>query len=125
MASLHRIQWIDARVRQGQYPNIQQMMERFEISRRQALRDVEYLRDSLGAPLDYCPKRKGYYYTDHSFAVPGQLLTADQQDLDSCLKQRFLQPVRTAVQRLGICGGQNVGSPIFASWPIPGGNDRA
>ncbi|UVI29471.1 hypothetical protein [Paenibacillus spongiae] len=89
MASLHRIQWLDDRIRRGLYPNVNQMIERFEISRRQALRDVEYLRDSLGAPLDYCPKQKGYRYTHDAFAVPGQLMTEDQQELLSCLAAHY------------------------------------
>ncbi len=57
MALLHRLQWIDAAIRRGRYPNTNDVAERFEISRRQALRDFDYLRDSLGAPLAYCAKR--------------------------------------------------------------------
>jgi predicted DNA-binding transcriptional regulator YafY len=89
IASRHRIQWIDACIRQGRHPGIPAILERFEISRRQALRDIEYMRDSLGAPIAYCPKRRGYYYTDDSFAVPGQLMTADQRELLSCLAANY------------------------------------
>jgi len=86
---LHRIQWIDESIRTGKYPNVQEVADRFEISRRQALRDVEYLRDSLGAPLAYCAKAKGYCYTDTAFAVPSQLLTESQRDLLSCLAAHY------------------------------------
>jgi predicted DNA-binding transcriptional regulator YafY len=61
VASLHRLQWIDECIRHNKYPNITQIVERFEISRRQALRDVEYLRDSLGAPIKYNAKYQGYF----------------------------------------------------------------
>jgi hypothetical protein len=81
MAFLHRIQWIDAAIREGRFPNADRIAEQFEISRRQALRDLEYMRDSLGAPVQYCPKRKGYYYTDSAFSVPGVLMTGEQQEL--------------------------------------------
>ncbi|RXZ77790.1 hypothetical protein EBB07_27340 [Paenibacillaceae bacterium] len=89
MALLHRIQWIDERIRASRFPNINQIVEQFEISRRQALRDIEYLRDSLGAPLDYCAKSKGYYYTDRSFAVPSQFMTDNQKELLSALASHY------------------------------------
>lgn len=89
IAPPHRIQWIDARIRQGQYPGISDIVERFEISRRQALRDIEYMRDSLGAPMAYCPKRRGYVYTDEWLSVPGPLLTEEQKELLSCLAANY------------------------------------
>ena len=48
MAALHRIQWLDSEIRAETYPNARRLAERFEISHRQAQRDFEYLRDSLG-----------------------------------------------------------------------------
>lgn len=89
MASLHRLQWIDERIRHQLYPNINQIVERFEISRRQALRDIEYLRDSLGAPIEFHPQKKGYFYTNHSFTVPTQRITADQRELLACLSTHY------------------------------------
>jgi predicted DNA-binding transcriptional regulator YafY len=62
MASLHRIQWIDSEIRAGRCPNARRVAGRFEISHRQAQRDFEYLRDSLGAPLVYGATERGYRY---------------------------------------------------------------
>lgn len=53
MSSLHRIQWIDEQIRRERYPNCSDIAERFEITRRQASRDIEYLRYSLDAPVEY------------------------------------------------------------------------
>jgi predicted DNA-binding transcriptional regulator YafY len=89
MASMHRIQWIDAYIRQDRFPALSDIVERFEISRRQALRDIEYMRDSLGAPIDYCPRRKGYYYTERSFILPGQHLTETQSELLAGLAEHY------------------------------------
>lgn len=89
MASLHRLQWIDERIRRQQYPNIKQIVERFEISRRQALRDIEYMRDSLGAPIEFHSHKKGYFYTDDAFRVPTQLITEDQRELLACLSSHY------------------------------------
>lgn len=53
MSNLHRILWIDQEIRRGGYPNSRTIAEQFEISPRQAARDIEYLRYSLG---DFCRK---------------------------------------------------------------------
>lgn len=79
MSNFHRLQWIDASIRYGRYPNTGDVANTFEISRRQALRDFDYLRDSLGAPIVYCAKHRGYYYTNSAFSLPSQLLTDEQR----------------------------------------------
>lgn len=72
MPSIHRIQWFDARVRTGRYPSARSLAERFEISHRQAQRDIEYIRDSLGAPLEYVASRRGTGMRGHiHLARPG------------------------------------------------------
>lgn len=80
MGNLHRLQWIDAQIRAGRYPNARTLAAAFEISRRQALRDFEYLRDSLGAPLVYSARHRGFTYSEPSFSLPGPYVTASQKD---------------------------------------------
>lgn len=80
MSSMHRTRWIDAQIRLRNYPNCGGIAERFSISLRQAARDVEYLRDSMGAPIEYCRKRKGYYYAGEAYALT-HVLMSDQQRL--------------------------------------------
>lgn len=81
MSNLHRLQWIDAQIRAGAYPNARALAEAFEISRRQALRDFEYLRDSLGAPLEYSALHRGFTYSSAAFTLPGPYVTPAQQSL--------------------------------------------
>jgi predicted DNA-binding transcriptional regulator YafY len=76
MGNMHRILWFDEQVRYGKYPNSSHLAEQFEISVRQACRDIEYLTDSLRAPLVYNPKRRGYQYEDRTYALPALMLTA-------------------------------------------------
>lgn len=79
MANLHRLQWIDARIRAGKYPNAGELARQFEISHRQALRDFEYLRDSLGAPLAYSAQHRGFYYTAEAYVLPGPYMTESER----------------------------------------------
>lgn len=76
MGNMHRILWFDEQVRYGKYPNSGHLAERFEISVRQACRDIEYMTDSLRAPLTYNAKRRGYQYADRTYALPALMLTA-------------------------------------------------
>lgn len=69
MSNMHRIQWFDQQIRAGNYPNSNHLAERFEISKRQAQRDIEYLEVSLHAPLLYIAKHRGYCYADNGYYV--------------------------------------------------------
>ena len=74
-----RIQWLHKKLTMGSYPNAQRLAERFQISHRQAQRDIDYLRKELEAPIAYDNSRKGFYYTE-SYSLP-VLLTSDNDDL--------------------------------------------
>ncbi len=89
MATIHRLQWIDAEIRAGRHPNTKNLAERFEISRRQALRDFEYLRDSLGAPLEYSAKFHGYCYTSDAYILPGPFVTGEERRLLNDLQSYY------------------------------------
>ncbi len=76
--SLYRIHRIDQLIRQSVYPNVPKLSRWLEVSTRTIERDIEFLRDSLGAPLKYDPKRRGYYYTRLDFSLPTVKLTAGE-----------------------------------------------
>jgi predicted DNA-binding transcriptional regulator YafY len=59
-----RYLWFHSRIRQNRFPNAGTLAERFEISRKQAQRDIDFFRDRLGAPAEYVPERRGYRYRD-------------------------------------------------------------
>jgi len=77
--ALYRLQWVDAEIRGGRFPNAKSLADRFEISRRQALRDFDYMRDSLGAPLEYSAQQRGFTYSEDSFVLPGPFVTESQR----------------------------------------------
>lgn len=71
----HRIFLIERSIRNGEYPSIQKLVEYHGVSIRTIKRDIEFLRDRYGAPIEYCKIRKGYYYTDPTFMIQNVLLT--------------------------------------------------
>ena len=74
-----RIQWLHKKMTMKSYPNAQRLAERFQISHRQAQRDMEYLRRELGAPIAYDNSRKGFYYTE-PYVLP-VLFATDNDDV--------------------------------------------
>lgn len=58
MSNMHRILWFDQEVRSNHFPNCTQLAHQFELSTRQANRDIEYMVNSLGAPLQYDAKKE-------------------------------------------------------------------
>jgi len=74
MSQLERIFWLDAQIQGYNYPNAQKLAEKFEISRRQAYADREYMVNRLSAPIGYNRERGGWYYTDPTYRLPAILL---------------------------------------------------
>ncbi len=72
-----RFIWFHGMVKASKYPNSRHLSEEFELSCRTAQRDIEFMIDRLDAPLIYSPARKGYYYTEHSFELPGFWFTEE------------------------------------------------
>ena len=79
MSANDRIQWFHKKIVGGCYPNAAHLSEQFDISHRQAQRDVEFLRKELGAPLGYSSKHKGYYYVE-DFVLPLIIETENNAD---------------------------------------------
>ena len=61
---------LDRRLRNNEYPNCTSFAEHWEISTKTAQRDIDFLRDRMGAPIDYDALKRGYYYTEPTFMLP-------------------------------------------------------
>lgn len=72
---IYRLIVIDREIRSGRYPNSTRLAEMLEVSGRTIQRDVEFLRDSLRAPLEFDPTHNGYVYTEPSFFLPTLQMT--------------------------------------------------
>lgn len=72
-----RFVWFHGRVRSGRHPNAGDLAEKFELSQRTAQRDIDFMRDRLGAPLSYDAAKKGYCYTDGAYELPSRWFSED------------------------------------------------
>ena len=72
---LHHILLIDERLRRGGFPSSKTIARELELCDRTIRRNIEFMRDVLGAPIEYDPARKGYHYTQPAWSLPGILLT--------------------------------------------------
>lgn len=72
---MERLAWWVSEMEADAYPSLAKGCEHFEISERTARRDLEFLRDRLGAPCAYDRARNGYYYTERGFSLPAVRLS--------------------------------------------------
>ncbi len=86
---MHRIHWFDQRIRGGHYPSSKDLALQFEISRRQAQRDIEYLAVSLRAPLLYIAKYRGYCYEDRTYVLPHLYMTEEEKSVLKFLARKY------------------------------------
>ncbi len=116
MDRTERFHKIDQLLRERRSTPLAVMMEEMEVSRATVKRDIEYMRDRLGAPIVWDASLRGYRY-DHSqpgadsFSLPGlwfnaseiyALLTMDQllSNLQPGLLGPHLEPLRRRVHAL-------------------------
>lgn len=89
MSNMHRIVWFDQQTRAGKYPNSSLLAVEFEISKRQAARDIEYMEISLRAPLKYVAKHRGYCYQDETYVLPYMYMTDEEKQVLKYLALRY------------------------------------
>jgi len=65
-----RLQALDEVIRNGKYPNCLSFSMDWEVSQKTIQRDIEFMKYSLGAPVEYDRGKQGYYYTDTNWFLP-------------------------------------------------------
>ena len=70
-----RLLFIDRKIREGRFPSCASLGEEWEVSAKTIQRDIDYLRDQMGAPIEYDKSRHGLYYSDKSWFLPAVILS--------------------------------------------------
>lgn len=73
-----RFLWFHSRVKAGKYPNARVLAEKFELTRKTAQRDIDFMRDRMRAPLVYVAHWRGYEYEDKTYELPGLWISEDE-----------------------------------------------
>ena len=68
--AFYRIWRIHTLIQADRCPPVPKLARELEVHPRTIERDIEYLRDVLGAPIAFNPRRRVYVYTDPSFELP-------------------------------------------------------
>ena len=77
--SFERYIWFHSKLKAGRYPKLADLAEKFEISGRQAAREIDFMKNFFSAPIEYSHERNGYYYTEAGFELPNIWL--DQEEI--------------------------------------------
>lgn len=87
-----RYYWFHGQIRASRYPNARKLSEKFEISEKQAQRDIEFMRDRLWAPLVYNSNKRGYEFQDDTYELPPIWFKEDEL-LGLCLALRLASTI--------------------------------
>jgi len=69
--SFERYLWFHAKLKAGRYPKLADLAGKFEISLRQAAREIDFMKNFFSAPIEYARERGGYHYSEAGFELPG------------------------------------------------------
>src|SRR6266567_2479166 len=72
---LERMLRIHQALRAGNFPNASTLALDLEVSTKSIQRDLEFMRDRLGLPLEYDGRRWGYHYTEEVSSFPTLQIT--------------------------------------------------
>ena len=86
---LYRIVYIDKTIKAMRYPNARSLAEELEVHQRTILRDVGFMKDMLSAPLEYDPKKRGFFYNQADYTL-GLLKITEGELLALCLGHNLL-----------------------------------
>ena len=99
---------IHGQLKAGDFPNCRKIADDLEVSSKTIQRDIDFMRDRLGLPIDYDPLRFGFYYTEDVEAFPtievseGEVaaLFVAQKALAQYKGTPFERPLRSAFRKI-------------------------
>src|SRR6202040_3305774 len=105
---LERMMRMHARLQAGRYPNCRKLAEELEVSSKTVQRDLDFMRDRLGLPIEYDQLHFGFYYTEPVASFPnveiseGELvaLYVGQKALAQYKGTSFEAPLSTAFRKI-------------------------
>ena len=105
---LERMLRIHQFIQSGSFPNASKLAAELEVSTKSVHRDLEFMRDRLGLPLEFDRARFGYFYTEQVSAFPTVQITEGELFAlvvaESALRQyrgtSFEKPLLSAIKKM-------------------------
>lgn len=105
---LERMLRIHEFIQGGKFPNGPSLARHLEVSSKTIQRDLDFMRDRLGLPIEYDAGRRGLYYTEAVGSFPtfqiteGELfaLLVAEKALEQYRGTNFEQPLRSAFRKM-------------------------
>ena len=99
---------IHGQLKAGDFPNCRKIAEALEVSSKTIQRDIDFMRDRLGLPIEYDAQRVGYFYTEEVAGFPsievseGEVaaLFVAQKALAQYRGTPFERPLRSAFRKI-------------------------
>ena len=99
---------IHGQLKAGDFPNCRKIADELEVSSKTIQRDIDFMRDRLGLPIDYDPLHVGFYYTEEVASFPsievseGEVaaLFVAQKALAQYRGTPFERPLRSAFRKI-------------------------
>jgi len=110
-------------IQTGKHPNATTLAAEMEVSTKSVHRDIEFMRDRLGLPIEFDPRRNGYYYTQEVSSFPtlqlteGELfaLLVAEKAIQQYRGTTFERPLMSALRKMA----DSLPEPVslhFADW---------
>src|ERR1700690_3723620 len=105
---LERMVRIHQALQSGKFPNASTLAREIEVATKTIHRDIEFMRDRLGLPVEYDSARIGYFYTEEVSAFPniqiteGELfaLIVAEKALQQYRGTSFEKPILSAIRKM-------------------------
>ncbi len=105
---LERMQRIHQSLHAGGFPNAVTLAGEMEVTTKTVYRDIDFMRDRLGLPIDFDKLRNGYHYTEEVNAFPtfqiteGELfaLIVAEKALQQYRGTSFEKPLLSAIKKM-------------------------
>jgi proteasome accessory factor B len=105
---LERMLRIHQALQSGKFPNASTLAREIEVATKTIHRDIEFMRDRLGLPVEYDSARIGYHYTEEVSAFPniqiteGELfaLIVAEKALQQYRGTSFEKPILSAIRKM-------------------------
>jgi proteasome accessory factor B len=105
---LERMLRIHRALQAGTFPNASRLAREVEVSSKTIHRDIEFMRDRLNLPVEFDPRRNGYFYHGEVSAFPTMQITEGEifalvvaeKALQQYRGTSFEKPLLSAIQKM-------------------------